>query len=339
MSKLGFNIMILPGNQNLGDWYADDYASRYMPEEVVGQLEQSKLTTIEHLIPCLRQKIKWPETKWTVIVIGKGNRILNPAHESDSIPFEAVPEGKIILGHEIHKALKFKTGDKVALMNRNFTVHKCRPEQGSKDDITIWLNLRDLQKLLDKTGLINEIRAMETDEAWSNIVKVRKEITELIPETQVIEISDIASAKTAARTKALEEGKSSINRERNHRKDLKTTWIRMAWGLIPLVLIVCTGWLGLLSFRNVQDRRPEIGILMSLGYNSNQILKLFLMRSSILAVVGGFTGVLCTIVLGTPDYRLLTLGVLVAIAITTIATYGPAVSAAGHDPADVLRCD
>src|SRR5437660_861114 len=30
---MGFNLLILPKDQNLGDLYAEDFASRYMPED------------------------------------------------------------------------------------------------------------------------------------------------------------------------------------------------------------------------------------------------------------------------------------------------------------------
>src|SRR5688572_31090206 len=31
--RMGFNILILPKDQNLGDFYADDFAQKTMPEE------------------------------------------------------------------------------------------------------------------------------------------------------------------------------------------------------------------------------------------------------------------------------------------------------------------
>jgi len=42
MKKLGFNLLILPEDQNLADLYADDFASKYMPEEYVNRLAKSK---------------------------------------------------------------------------------------------------------------------------------------------------------------------------------------------------------------------------------------------------------------------------------------------------------
>jgi len=52
---LGFNVLILPADQNLGDLFANDYASRFMPEEYVQRLATSKVATIQHLLPSLQQ--------------------------------------------------------------------------------------------------------------------------------------------------------------------------------------------------------------------------------------------------------------------------------------------
>ncbi|MCX8038753.1 MAG: hypothetical protein N3D11_17210, partial [Candidatus Sumerlaeia bacterium] len=68
MLHLGFNIVILPKDVNLTDWHADDYAEKFMPEEYIEKLAKSHLITVQHLLPSLQQKIKWPEQKRTVLL-------------------------------------------------------------------------------------------------------------------------------------------------------------------------------------------------------------------------------------------------------------------------------
>jgi len=70
MLKLGFNIVILPKDQNLSDWYAEDYASKYMPEDYADRLANSGVVTVRHLLPSLQQKIEWPERKRKIILVG-----------------------------------------------------------------------------------------------------------------------------------------------------------------------------------------------------------------------------------------------------------------------------
>ena len=79
MAKLGFTITILPKAQNLSDWYGNDHATAWMPETVLEKLAQSPLATIEHVLPCLCQRIKWPEKKWTVLLVGQGRRVAQQA--------------------------------------------------------------------------------------------------------------------------------------------------------------------------------------------------------------------------------------------------------------------
>jgi len=339
MQKLGFNIIILPKDQNLGDWYAQDYASKYMPLAHVDRLVESDIATLEHFVPCLRQRIKWPETKWTILLVGVRGEMANPPLSVDDSPCDSVPQGGIILGHEIHRAFDLTVGQTVKLMTRELTVYRCRPEQGSKDDITVWLDLQDAQELLGKQGLINEIRALEKQAAWSNISRVREEITEILPDTQVVEITSLAAAKTAARTKALEEGEASIQRETENRIAILATQKRLAWVLVPLVFIICAVWLGLMSFRNVQDRTTEIGILMSLGYTAVPILRVLLFRSLLLAALGGLAGFLGGSCFGSLELRLLVPALLVSAVITAVASWGPVAQALHQDPADILRRD
>ena len=77
MLKLGFNVVILPKEQNLADWYADDFGSKYMPENYVTKLANSKIVTVRHLLPSLQQKIMWPEKKRKIILIGTRGEVPN----------------------------------------------------------------------------------------------------------------------------------------------------------------------------------------------------------------------------------------------------------------------
>jgi len=332
MSKLGFNIVVLPKGQNLGDWYAEDYASRYMPIEYLDQLAQVK--TLEHCVPCLRQKLKWPETGWTVILLGVGDRAANPI--ADTMPGRAMQRGHVGLGHEIHRARGLRTGDAISLLGKTFTVQDCRPERGTKDDVTIWLHLQDAQDLLDRDGLVNEIRALEAQAAWSDIVRIRGEVERRLPDTQVIEITDLAEAKTAARTRALEGGQASIEAERERREEFRQVQTQLALTVVSLVLLICTAWLSFLFFRNVRNREAEIGILLALGYESGQLVHLFLWRSLFLALTGGMLGFVGAAVLTDLNVRLFATAIALAVVLITAATCVPLLRVARHDPADIL---
>ena len=225
------------------------------------------------------------------------------------------------------------------MQDHSFRVDTCCPQRGTKDDITLWLNLRDTQNLLHKPGLINEIRALETQAAWSDITRVRAELTQRLPDTQVVEISDLAAAKTMARTKALEEGNAVIEREREHRQALMTHQVRLAQVVVPMILMICVIWLSVLAFRNVQERLPEIGIFMSFGYTHGQMLRLFLLRSLVLTSAGGMLGFLGARCVGSLGLTLLGPALLMSLVITGLATSGPVLLASRQSPADILGSD
>jgi len=58
MQRLGYNAIVLPKDQSLGDWYADDYAANTMPESCSPRLAGAK-DLVD--LPQLRQKLKWEE--------------------------------------------------------------------------------------------------------------------------------------------------------------------------------------------------------------------------------------------------------------------------------------
>jgi putative ABC transport system permease protein len=351
MRKLGFNIVILPKNQNLSDWYADDYGARYMPEQYVARLAQSEIVTIEHLMPRIRQKVKWPETKWAVILAGVSDKAWKPATYVPGMSVDPVPRGKIVLGSEVHQGLGLNVGDRISFMGREFVVHICRKELGTEEDMTVWMNLRQAQELLDKKGLINEILACECRTAWANLLKVRAEITRILPDTQVVEKSSDVLAKIHAYVKVEDEGKAAIERERENMARLRKTWMRFATILGPLVMVISVVWIALLAAGNVRRRRMEIGILRALGFRSRQILYIFLSRAVAMGLLGGLLGFLfgsllaggCLEPIGEDSYQwmftfqIFGLALFVAVVVTVAASWTPAMRAARLDPAVTLR--
>ena len=54
MKGLGVNVFIFPEGQELSEVYSEGFASKTMPEEYVGKLANSKIVTVNHLLPSLR---------------------------------------------------------------------------------------------------------------------------------------------------------------------------------------------------------------------------------------------------------------------------------------------
>jgi ABC-type lipoprotein release transport system permease subunit len=356
MLKLGFNVVILPKDQNLSDWYSDDYASKYMPEEYVHKLADSGIVTVRHFLPSLQQKIDWPEQKRKIILVGARGEVPN-LHKNPVKPMvEPVPPGTISLGHELHRGMDIKVGEKVTLMGREFTVHACHKERGNKDDITAWIYLAEAQQLLDKPGQINAILALECLCAGEDALpRIRKEIAAILPGTQVIERGSRKIARAEARTKVAEQGRMLIEKEKRDRQELRSVRERLASILTPVVVTACAVWIAVLGLTNVRARREEIGILRAIGVCSRHILVMFMSRHVIVGALGGAIGFAGGVLsaffysaaregarIGITDvglswFGLLVLSVVGAAALAVIAGWIPTMIATRQDPADILR--
>jgi hypothetical protein len=352
MLKMGFNVLILPKNQNLSDLYADDFASSYMPEEYATRLAQSRLVTINHVLPSLQQKVKWPERERTVLLMGVRGEVYIQSPQQKPLLGPVAPH-TMILGHELARNLALAGGDKTKFMGRDFTVAKVNPERGNKDDIMVWISLPEAQELLDKRGLINGILALDcTCDTLDRLGRIRPEIARILPDTQVIEYASQALARAEARQRAATEAQAGIQREKAGRARLRAEREALAAMLVPIVVIASSVWLGLLALANVRDRRSEIGILRALGLRSRQVLAIFLGKAVAIGLAGAGLGYLAGRLIGTlwreapgatpiplafVDGRLLLLVLVAAPLLAAVASWLPAISAAQQDPAVVLR--
>jgi putative ABC transport system permease protein len=348
MLRLGFNIQILPRDQNLADLYAQDYAARTMPEEYADRLARAGVLTINHILPSLEQRLTWPEQKRTVILVGVRGELPTARHEQKKPLLKKVPPGTVFVGHELHASLKLEKGQKLRLLGREFKVRELMPETGTKDDIKLYINLAEAQKLLGKEGQINEILALQCNCASPDrLGDVRKEVTKILPDTQVIEKGSQALVRAEGRNRAAAEARAAVQREKKARAELRAQREEFAAVLVPLVLLGCTVWVGLLAFTNVRDRAAEIGILRALGVGSLRIFGLFLSRAVLVGLLGALLGYAAGLLVGALwgettaggvfEPALLLLVVAAAPLLCGLASWVPALLAARQDPAVVLR--
>jgi hypothetical protein len=355
MLKLGFNLVILPKDQNLADWYADDYSTKYMPESYVDILAESDIVSVRHILPSLQQKIRWPERKRTIILMGTRGEVPN-LHLSPQKPLvQPVPEGTIILGHELHQSLEIEVGDRIKFMGKSFGVTTCYPERGNKDDITAWISLKEAQELLGKEEQINAILALECLCTGNALPIIRKEVAAILPGTQVIERGSRAVARAEARNQVAIEAATTLEEEKRGRGVLRAEREHMASILVPVILLTCALWVALMGFINVRSRREEIGILRTVGVSAKRIFLLFIWKHISIGVLGGFIGLvlgsLFVFVLAGPGpsvpvaavgslpfwLGMAALAIIGASFLAVIAGWIPAMIASRQDPADVMR--
>ena len=355
MKGLGFNIYIFPEDQDLGEVYDKGFASKTMPETYVEKLANSSIITVNHLLPALTQKLTWPEQKRSIILIGiRGEVPL--AHRNPLEPLiDPVASGQIVLGCELHQGPGFKPGDKLSLMGRDFTIAKCHPQRGSKDDITAWVNLSDAQQLLDKQGLINEIQALECNcVTVDRLAEVRKDLLAILPGTRIIEIGSQALARAEARLQAGATAAQQLAAVKAQRSELRTQRETLAALLLPLIALMGLLAVVVLALLNVRERLAEIGVFLALGIQSTTLLGVFLLRALVSGVTGGVLGAALALLSiavcrerlfdGHPFAALLDRSELAWLLVSmpvfaASAAWVPSFWASRRDPAEVLRHD
>lgn len=349
--RMGFNVLILPKDLDLAALYADGRAPSYMPEDYVRRLSQSRIVTVNHLLPSLQERVEWTERdNLAVFVIGTRGEV-PIAHRNPKKPIqEAVDQGQVVVGHEISRSLGIRPGTDIELLGSSFRVARIHDRRGNRDDITLWLHLDDAQELLGREGKINAILALECHCAGGQLDKVRAEIQAVLPDTQIIEYAEKARGRTEARDRAAKTARDSLEAEREARRHHREELDAYADVLVPIALLGSCFWIGLLALGNVRERASEIGILRALGLRSADVLAVFLVRAAVIGVVGGLLGYPAGFWGGavwgdapagslprlfSPLELVAAVGLAPVLAI--VASWMPAILAARQDPAVILR--
>ena len=354
MKKPGFNIYIFPKDQDMSEVYSEGFASKVMPESYVTTLAESKIVTVNHLLPSLTRKMRWPEEKRTVVLIGIRGEV-PIAHRDPKKPLiYPVEPGHMVLGYELHNSLGIKEGDSITFMEREFKVSKAHTARGTADDISIWMNLAECQEMLELEGKINAIQALECNcETIDRLGEIRQELLAILPDTQIIETSGIALARAEARVKTKLISKAEIEEEEKNRQEQRKQRKQFAATMGPAVSVISMAWIALLAFGNVRERVTEIGLLRAVGAGSKLILGAFLGKALLVGLLGAtlavglfwFTTILFPGSFGSlPFFELVGSTELIILAVSApilaaIASWLPALKAALRDPAAVLRHD
>ena len=230
------------------------------------------------------------------------------------------------------------------MLGRDFTVGEVFPERGSKDDISIWIDLDAAQEMLDKKGKINAIWALECHCAWADLAKVRAEIEKILPDTRVIEYRTMALARAEFRWETRDHMEREIAEKKRERDELRAEREQYTALFIPLIILGSGIWIGVLAFSNVKDRQSEIGILRAIGVRSFKILMVFLTRAFLIGLAGAVAGYaagtfVIQAVKGEAFWSVVLGGAVIAAApvLSCIASWIPALIGANQDPADILR--
>lgn len=331
MRDLGYNLRIIPKATDMEQFYLQGFSNLTMPEENATIFGAQQGLSYAHLLATLHQRINWRGKE--IILTGLASKEVAPPDKKVPMMFYSIEPGQAILGYEIARSLGIEKHDRIDINGVSLTVTDCLNEQGTNEDIRIYANLKDVQQASGMEGLINEIQALDcmcVVEGQDPLEILRAELTNILPDTQVIRAKTIAETRWAQRT--MQE--------------------RYFMYLTPFVLAVCAVWIGSLALLNTRERRQEIGIMRALGYGSGKIAMLFIGKAIAIGLLGAFVGYALGTVLAVrigptifkvtaqaikPMYDLLLYSLILAPVFSALSCFIPAMVAVTQDPAETLR--
>ena len=346
MLELGFNLKIIPEEQSVS---TPDDKALYLPETYAAKLKQSRLMSINHVLPYLQKKVWWPERKRWVTLYGTPGeiQIKNPAKQTPMV--QTMQNGRASLGRGIYESTGLKEGDTFNFTGRKFTVEECRPGESYEADEQIRIPLKEAQQILkldDKISGIMAVNCLCADPR--GLAGIRRDIATLLPGAKVLEHSSHRLVRVEERARAAREADAALAREKKSRARLRAERRKFAAALLPFTAAVAAVWLALISWINVRRRLPEMAVLRALGRNTTYISALVLGKALLTGLPGGIIGVAVGFVAfnglsintaaDSPATGLTALIITAAtVLLALLAAWIPALQAALTDPAKILN--
>lgn len=296
LDNLGANILVLPQDASIDDYYTADIDAPLFPMDYVESILTSTLPGVDNLSPKLTRRIEIGSHK--VVLTGIlpaseiaskpiwqtagliGNEIQascapdNEANQSRGYEDERLQRKVIdslgtfecLVGSVAAQKLSLSEGSKLKIIDKEFIVTKLLPETGTVDDDRIFAHLNTVQDLLGIGQQVSVIEIMGCCNAISEglLGKLRN----ILPDTHIITIGHIVSTQ------------------------IETNKLMNKVSLIFLIIILFVGGISIGNFMwaNVNERRKEIGILRMIGTPKSFIYKMLMIKASVLGIIGGIFG-------------------------------------------------
>jgi putative ABC transport system permease protein len=330
MLSMGYNLHVIAKDADIGGFLMIGIPDKTMPEAYLAKLASQNSISYNHLLATLEGKTKW--RGMDIILTGLAPEVCPPGQQKQAMTFSVEP-GTAYVGHRIAQEFQVQKGDTIDVNGKKLRVERCLAESGGLDDMRIQCSLQDAQVILGLPGQITAIKAVDClcFEKGDPVAILRKEIGSILPEAQVFQVKSLADART------------------KQRQMIRNIFAVM----LPLVIIACGVWIGVLAVMNVRDRRPEVGLLRALGYDTGKVMLLFLGKAMLVGLFGAAAGFLVGTELGLqfgpgvfeitaktmlrPELSLFVRACILAPLFAMVASFIPTVIAVTYDPATTLR--
>ena len=355
LDNLGANILVLPQAASVDDYYTADIDAPTFPEEYVERVATSMLPGVDNLSPKLTRRVQvgavpviltgvLPASELASKPIWQSAGLFGdelaaacgtspetkagPSYVDERLQRKAIdtlaPE-EVLIGSIAAERLALAEGARISIAGREFTAARVLPETGTIDDNRVYAHLHVVQEL---TGIGPQVSAIEIMGCCSAISDgLLGKLRNILPDTRITTIGQIVNTQ------------------------IETNRLMAKVSLILLVIIVVVGAISIANYMwaNVEERRREIGTLLTVGATRSSVYRLFLAKAGLLGLLGGCGGYLLgtasAMILGPelaglrvdPVPLYLIWSVLIAMAIALAGSWYPVRRATRFDPALILQ--
>jgi putative ABC transport system permease protein len=335
LNQFGANIVMVPKSENLSLNYGgiDVGGVSYK----VREFEQAQLADIQTIKNSKNLSIIAPKVLGPVMVNDKNVLLMGVVFEEELAlktwwhkTGGAFPkkENEVILGSQAANLFKFKIGDTISLSGSFFKVATILAPTGASEDDAIIADLTVAQKLLGKEGRLSMVEISAFCQGCP-ISEMTLQIAEKFP-----------NAKVTAMKQAVMSKMQSIDMFKS-----------FSLGVSIIVILIGSLLVMVTMMGSVSERTREIGIFRAIGFRRGHVMQIILLEAMILGIIGGILGfamgnliawgiipwVIKDGLFAGINSNLGIVSILMAVALSLLASLYPAFKASNMDPSEALR--
>jgi len=272
MKNMGHNQLIIPRSQPASDTYMCTESQIDFPDETTRKLATHTELLSKYYVSVLQERMK---TGGVTLVLTGIEPVRRPDESREKgNPVKPVKTGTARLGSEAAAVLGTSEGQRFEIKEKAFTTVAVTPENGTLDDYRVFLNLADMQALVDKPGRINVILSFECLHGGRTLEEThryqQKLFEQAMPGFRQFNVESIARGRFYAR----------------HMTDKYQYYLLTLVMAITVLIVVITG------LQEVAERKYETGILVAQGAGYTYIIGLYLSKTVLLACLAAVAGFL-----------------------------------------------